>query len=505
MKRFKFMHSVFVSTYIFILLPMLVILPLSIVSTVYFKNFYYNILQNQYSSKLESLSNENEITLQSIAKNIHFLQNDDAFIRTFKGGSDDADVLHSISQITKIYENYPIIDSIAIVQRNSGKTYATDGRYENSDYFCRQYVYVLYNQKYWREYQAPYSEKRVLPPTKVKTKTAEKTIIPIVFARVGNEYSSNLIIVNVSLSNILSGLADKMEQDGTTAAVINRQTLEWFDNKDLTYRISDEFWEKIAPRGIATFKSDNMGSNALIVSYSPSNAVLLYTYAIAIPATVIFHQVRGLLYLLIAIWFGLFLVILLIAQFSAKTIYAPVKGLMETILPEQENEDKTISEFEVIKNYIQTARDTMITYLPIVQKRLLVEYLNGSAANYEEVKKRFADNGLVFAHEYFCVVILRLRPAEGYYMQYTNVQHESMMRKMLDVMCAIFPESYDTYSLPIKSDMLYVLLNVDETVQIEDIKSVTDKFACYLEPDKEIIHSKFAVGRYIRSKNMGFQ
>ncbi len=197
--------------------------------------------------------------------------------------------------------------------------------------------------------------------------------------------------------------------------------------------------------------------------------------------------------------------ILLITQFSAKTIYAPVKGLMETILPEQENEDKTISEFEVIKNYIQTARDTMITYLPIVQERLLVEYLNGSAANYEEVKKRFADNGLVFAHEYFCVVILRLRPAEGYYMQYTNVQHESMMRKMLDVMCAIFPESYDTYSLPIKSDMLYVLLNVDETVQIEDIKSVTDKFACYLEPDKEIIHSKFAVGRYIRSKNMGFQ
>lgn len=269
MKRFKFMHSVFVSTYIFILLPMLVILPLSIVSTVYFKNFYYNILQNQYSSKLESLSNENEITLQSIAKNIHFLQNDDAFIRTFKGGSDDADVLHSISQITKIYENYPIIDSIAIVQRNSGKTYATDGRYENSDYFCRQYVYVLYNQKYWREYQAPYSEKRVLPPTKVKTKTAEKTIILIVFARVGNEYSSNLIIVNVSLLNILSGLADNMEQDGTTAAVINRQTLEWFDNKDLTYRISDEFWEKIAPRGIATFKSDNMGSNALIVSYSP--------------------------------------------------------------------------------------------------------------------------------------------------------------------------------------------------------------------------------------------
>lgn len=487
----KFNRSFLYSVYLFVLLPAVVILPFSVISTMYFKGFYEDSIQQQYAERLESVYNQNETNLQSIGKNVRFLEADEVFMQVMRGGSGETQVRHAGKQLKQFTANYPLIESAFILDRSSGRVYTSKGDFALTDFLGTQYIYAEYDAVYWRDYRNPLSEKQILPPSAVATEGEERMVMPMVFTRIGETYISNLLIINVSMDYIFS----EMERDSTEfqpmLGIVNKYVGVWFEQDGKHEVMSTEFMKKIMPDGLSIFDHRLAGTDSLVVAYSPNRSILGYSYVAGIPRAEINGIVYNVIWVLIVVWILLFGIILLITHFAAKTLYAPVRGIMELILPDKREKE---SEFASIQTYIRQTMKMKETYLPIVQENLLVEFLSNNDADPSEAQRSFAENGLTFSKPFFAIVLLRLRPTAQYYKEFADITYENMVGKLLDVLCPCFPETYDIYSLTTRSDSLCLVLNVDASAAKAEIEAVLCQFASYLEPDKQSIRLRSTVG-----------
>ena len=127
--------------------------------------------------------------------------------------------------------------------------------------------------------------------------------------------------------------------------------------------------------------------------------------------------------------------------------------------------------------------------------------MNATALDLEETEINFKDIGLEFHHDYFCIIIFRLRFTGNYYRNHTKRQNEDIMKSIFEVICSMFSDAYNVYTLPMKSDRLHILLNIDESINLIDIENILNEFLKCLEQDKEVIHLKITVGGIYKGLN----
>ena len=420
--------------------------------------------------------------------NIRFLESDEVFMRAMQGKIGEAESKHATMQLEKIYNSQMLIDNIFIVDRESQTVHSYKNNYNMNDFFKHQYAYEQYPELYWKSYRTNISEKQILPPSVVANSDVANTIIPIVFTRIGDTYTKNILVVNVSIPHIFTRLENV--DDDIKFGIVSRYYNIWIDGmNNLTSKLSNDFVNKIVSYDSIAFECEFEGENSFIVSHSPMRSILGYTYAAIIPHKLVAQKAQDIVLNIILICIGVVLLVVLLTQISVNKIYQPIKSLQDMVGTSTDG-----NELAQIQSYIRTAKEKDIQYMPIVQERLLVEFLNDESPDIEKTKIQFMDNEIKFLHPCFCSIIIRLRLTAEYFKAYNTVQFETMMKNMLEFVCSYFFDEYDTYTLPIKSDKLYILLNAEKSLTIENIEVALNKFAAELAYDKKLVYLRFAIG-----------
>lgn len=491
-RRLRASNKVLSRIYLYVLFPVIVILPFAIMLTVYLKDTYTDFLHKQLAEKVESLCNENETTLKTLTLSVNFLEADKVFLRTMDGNGNDEDVKHSVDLMKKIQLTNPCVDNVFIIDKNSEQVYSSDGVFDEKEYFEKEYSFLEYNKGYWDNYKAPFSEKRILAPSQVSVQEETRDVIPIVFTRVGGYRTANVLVINVSMAYIFEEFEKNDSEIDITYAVVNRQNKEMFcKDETLRQKIDNDLWRKAAPSGVTQFDHRINDRDFSVISYSPASSILGYMYMALIPSSVINGQVYTIWMYFILMWIVMIVLMVVLSGFSARGLYAPIKRMM-SVLP-QKYVGKSQNDYITILDYIQHTKLELQTYLPIVQERLIIGFLYGTTSE-DELAELLEKNNLRFNYDYFSVILVGLRPTTEYQEMFNNVQDENIHKGILEVICAFLPADYEIYTLHIKNDVMCIIANVDNAAKRDDIVKQLNSFMQMIEPDKELIRLRISTG-----------
>lgn len=491
-RRLKPTNRALSRIYLYILFPIVVILPFAIMLTVYLKDTYTDFLHKQLSEKVESMCDQNETTLKTLTMSVNFLEADKVFLKTMDGGGNDEDIKHSIDLMKKIKSSNQSVDNVFIVDKGSERVYSPDGVFGAKEYFEKEYNFEEYSMSYWNNFKAPFSEKRILAPSRVQMQGEARDVIPIVFTRVGKQCTTNIIVINVSMAYIFDEFEKSENEVDINYAVVNRQSKEMFcKNADLRQRIDNDLWRKVAPSGITQFEYTINNEEFSVISYSPASSILGYMYMALIPSTAINSQVYTIWVYFILIWIVMIILMIVLSGFSARGLYAPIKRMM-SVLPNK-YVGKSENDYLTILDYIQHTKMELQTYLPIVQERLIIGFLYGTTSE-DELAELLEKNNLRFNYDYFSVILVGMRPTLEYQKVFNNVQDENIHKGILEVVCSFLPADYEIYTLHIKNDVMCIIANVDNEAKREDIVEQLNLFMQVVEQDKDLMRLRISTG-----------
>lgn len=493
MKKWK--HSFIYSLYVFVVLPLVVILPFSVFSTMYFTNFYEDTIQQRYADRLESIYTKHELHLESITRNVNFLEGDSKFIDLMRGNDNDANSRHVREQL-KLFENkYPLIASAYILDQSNSMVYASGASYGVSDFFDSVHHYEDYDASYWFDYRNPLSEKRIVPPSYADVFGKKLMVLPIVYSKIGDAYTNNLLIINVSLDYIFEEMTKNNVELSPINGMVSRYTGDWYGGDGFRQKVEGDFIKKMMTNGLSVFDYKLNGEKYMFVSYCPNHSVLGYAYVAGIPRDVISNRVYKVIWVLVFAWALIFLISFIAIRFSVKNLYAPIRGILDLVYQDEDCDNASDKgDLAYIRNYIHHSMKLKENYLPIVKEKLLMEFLDADETDESEFAAKFNENDLIFKKSAFRIVFWRLRPTAQYYKQYPQITYENMTKKLLDVLIPCFPESYDIYSISVSTEAICLVLNVNDGTTEKDIDIAFNKFTEYLAADKEIIQMRVSVG-----------
>ena len=187
-KNFLKLHSLF-NIYLFILIPILILVVSECISFVFNFYSYKNLLTKNYASRLETLHDENMALLQNITSFAYSLSGNDDFME-YLALSDPVPIedLRLKNQVKLLSNSHSFIDSMAIIKRvDDGFVYASDTIYPLSEYCSTVCNYADYPAEYWLSYTSPIQGVDFLPPTDVLNEEGEKYIYPIVYSKIGSK------------------------------------------------------------------------------------------------------------------------------------------------------------------------------------------------------------------------------------------------------------------------------------------------------------------------------
>ncbi len=447
--------------FLFMLLPSLIAIFFSYFSLLTFKNEYKETLKSSYMSLLENFSTVSEQSFESISYSINVLSENERFINTANGifqSSDD--ILYAQNILKNIKFNHNIVDSISIIDRKNESVYTQNARYTISDYFSKVYKYDNYDTDYWDSYIAAMSAKYVLPPSAVHTEDSQKSIIPIVFSKIGNKRLSNLIIVNINLSDVMSILDGHTIFNGSTLSMFNKTTHQDFHDDTISTITDKKLIDLLYDSQKSSFDYTLYGKKSFIVAYSPTYSSLGYIYTITTPHDIIESKIPGIFNILIAVCAIMFVISLCIITFGTKEVYSPFKKISDLFPDNTENNINTLH--TLIADTLETNKtmeEQLNFSLPYLKEQQLIHILN-STEHYNA-----ADNpsfSFDFTYDYFCSVIVKIMPTDNFHEKYDNITEKTIELSLYSLIKSEFYAHFEhIYIFPSDEHTLYILLNVE--------------------------------------------
>lgn len=446
----------------------------SFLSLFSFRNLYKESLKSSYSSMLQVFSENEENTISGISNSIKVLSEDTLFFNTVSGQDNSANgISHLQSIIKKIALNYNSIDSICIADRSNHIVYTATRSYDFDEYFTDTYCYENYDATYWNDYSAPISEKFVLSPTLARTAHDEKVIVPLVFTKIGNRYTPNIIIVNLDLSIILSDLNSYGIFTQSVPSMFNKKTCQNFSVDSTSILEDDTFLYNLTADKFNCFDWDLYGKKCFIVSYAPSYSVWGYVYLVATPYSVLTSMMPAVLNLLFVIN-SLFLVLILFLSFrESEVAYLPFKRIAD-LFPNRKDVsfDELHHTISDVLGSNQVMQQQLEHSLPLLEEQRLIRFLN-STEHYGTISYSNSEDLSCFGNKYFCSIILRLVPTESFYKKYDNITEKAIELGIYNLAKSEFSQNFKhMYIIPSNEHTLYILLN-PETQDVDPAISDT--------------------------------
>ena len=508
----KIKDNFFFKMYILILLPVIIILFFMLFSTISYTKSYKELLKNGYLEKLESICTQNETSLQNITTIIRVLSENKEFVEIATNSSSQKNnSSNAVSDILEqVKENNKLIDCICIYNRSNSTVYSDSGASHATTFFSSEYCYAEYSKSYWDNYTAiaPTSDAKILSPSLVNNTDIQKTVIPVVFTKLGDIYTNNLVIVNVNLTDMLSGANNSKLTENSIFFVLSKKNRNIFsEDNNLSPVFGDNFYDNVCLKQISSFDCDVNNSPSLVMSYSPGSSILGYSYIAIVPYSDINNRIARLTYLMVILGLLALITVLLGVYFSAKKIYTPIETLASMFEDKSnsgvssDNENK-IRNNNTLQRLHSSIRETIETnhslyneytkVLPLVQERFLINLLN-SNEHYTPDEEQ-TDMPIDFANDYFCSIVIKLQPTDEFYNLYNNLEYNAIQSGLYNIIESKFTEKYEVYIIPSETNTLYVLLNLSDDNEMDSILEILENFRQVMDYDKQYMTVKIGIG-----------
>ncbi len=492
----KFFKRTNMHIFIFITIPCLLVVICSFFSLISFQNTYKNTLKDSYISSLKSLSKQQEDSLKNISNSIATLSDDKHFLKILntEGDIEIEDFTYMQKVMKKVKENYPIIDSILVLNRVNARVYTQNTTYDANNYFTSLYRYENYDYNYWKKFYMAFSDSYALPPSMVFVDNGQKLITPIVYTKSGSKYIKNPIIVNVDLSYMFAAAEQQPIFDKSTLSIVNKTTKQNFsiDNaceilpEDLFSCISD-----IPQDGLNAFDYNAHGVKSFIVSYSPTYSILGYVYMITTPYSIIYDSIPRSINLLFWLNCTVFIIAILLSIKGTSSIYSPIKRI-ENLFSDAQISDKTSLD-DLYGHVLDTLESNrkLSKALPLIKEQQLINILN---SNEHYFSGNYPDT-IEFSYPYFCSVIITLNPTKYFYEKYDTITEKNIELEIYNIISSEFLSYFpDTYIIPSAEHTLYILLNTDEKDNSDILNEIFKHLDLLFMNDTEDIRFAFAAG-----------
>ncbi len=498
----KFRDDAFFKTYVLILFPVLIIFVFSFISTYSYNENYKEFVKHNYLTKLESICNESELSVQNIDTLIEFLIND-MDENNFSSTKEKADFFSkSALTLSEVSKKNPFIDSIFLYDRDNRLVYSDTSCFNSSVYFYNDYCYAEYDKMYWDFYASPSSDKvttkSIFAPSLVSTPTSSKIIIPIVFG-ITKAASSDLIVVNVNLSQIIINANKTKLTENSTFLVLNSKNRNIFnENNNFDAVLDENFYDTIFSDTSSVFDCSVNNKKTLVISYSTENSILGYYYVTLVPYSDINNNMPKITYFIILLGLIELIALLGITYFSTKKIYTPIENLASLFKNSSSSDEDDIDTLKRLHASIQETLDSNTNLsnevskaLPLIQERFLINLLN---SNEHYIPHDDSDLPVSFKHENFCSIVIKLRPTDMFYNLYNNSEYNAIKIGIHNIISSSFGEFYDAYIIPSEADTLYVLLNLPDDFDLNKIMGILEDFQKAMDFDKEYMTLKIGIG-----------
>lgn len=488
----------FINIYLFVLIPVFILFISECISFVFNFISYRNLLTKNYAYKLETLHDENMALLQNITSFAYSLSGNEDFME-YLSLKDPVPIedLRLKNQVKLLSNSHQFIDSMSIIKRNNdGFVYADNEIYPMNEYLNNVYNYADYPIGYWQSYSPPIQGVDFLTPTTITANGEKKYIYPVIYSKIGSRsLGSTLLVINIDMDKMARSVRQKLTNN-TRIVFINNDNNSVYDAENGTLsEISTDFQKKLTEKTINYFYYNADGHLFYAVSSYQKNSPFGYSYAMTLPASDLF----GIHATILITSTLLLLVSLSIAFLSSKKLFDPWKLLASTLntSPASSADTDTI---ELICNAItdlvrdkSSISEEFAKVLPLAQERYIINMLNSPEGDIP------AKNELVdFRFDYFCSIVIKLRPADYFSDYYANDDYNEMQTGIYRIIQSMFREAFDSFVIPSENNTLYILLNLPDDKEMEKILELIHNFQQSLEQENKHIHLHIGIGSILK-------
>ena len=484
----------FVNIYLFVLIPVFVLIISECIAFVFNHISYKNLLTQNYSYKLETLHDENMALLQNITSFAYSLSGNENFMEYLYTKEPVAiDDIRLKNQVRLLSESHKFIDSVSIVKRyDNGFVYANDRILPIHEYFSTAYKYEKYPVEFWESYSAPIQGVNLLAPTSVQAYNEQKDIYPVVYSKIGSKsLGSTLLVINIDIQKMADSVDQKLTEN-SGILFINNEDKSIYDTKhDRFFAEDTEFIEKINKKASNSFFYRANGHNFYVVSAYKKNSPFGYSYAFVMPVSDLF-KVHGTVLIISVLLLAASLVI---AFLSSKKLFDPWQLLAATLnTSAAPSADKATIDliFSSITDLIRdksNISEEFAKVLPLAQERYLINILN-APEGYMPSANKLVD----FKYDYFCSVIIKLRPTEQFHEVYNDDDYNNISTGIYNIMQSMFGEVFQSFVIPSENNTLYILLNLPDNNRTDQIAELLSSFNELLKPDRAYINLHIGMG-----------
>ncbi len=498
----------FLRNYILVLIPSIIFILFMFASVCFFSRTYKDILIESYRTNLVSICSQTENSINNLINNVDMLYLDNEFMNVVTKNENNVnqeDIYKAVTVLNYLNQTSNIIDSAFILNRTKRIVYGTIGKYNVDDFFDNTYTYKDYPSEYWLKYQSPMTQHQILSPSNVEKFSSDANVIPIVFTRINDTPLNNIIVINIKISQFFDILEKNKLTPNSFFNIVNKHQSKAYDKTSLfPYKLDKTFFNNCINNVNSCFNYRLKGDNNIVISYSPYDSVLGYSYVIFMPYKDIHSKILGFV---LVLFFALILVIIAVlffAKFSVTEVYKPINKLITRLSSSDSSEskknedpvmklDNLFSEIQDEKNELESQLQSSLT---LVQERNLITLLNQNEYYIEDATNYLLqDDPIDFEYDYFCSVIFNISLTDKFYSEYNTMEYNRIFNGFITVVKCIFAEHFKTYVIPSEtSDTFYLLLNLPDTDQDNTISSCISCIKDLLEADNLYISLYIAAG-----------
>lgn len=473
----------------------------------YYYRYFVKEIHSNYKKNLSAVSATVDDLFYSVVQSSYMIGSDKTVSDVLMNVDSASREMPQIRNITVALNKYKIVhggfvDSIFVMDSENNIVITSESSYDadlyfNSIAFCKKYGKQFYIDK-----KAPSGIRFViLDPIVVENKIdgSKKDIIPVVFYKGTNYTLKNRMVINIDIAYIRQFL-DKHSLSENSEMII-------YDLDGRIYSGNNEH-KNFVEEYLKTGKSDNplkLGKE-IIITYKNNRALFgKFNYMALIPQEDVKRKLvpfTRAYYLCISVC-AFF--VLLISSYLSKSIYKPVKKLMNIFTLKGINDGNGYkNEFDLIEENIHKIiyNNSMLNAqlsvaIPVVGEKLLIKLItnkNGQQKS-EEISSELKKYGINFRNKYFLIAIVKFLYPEKFNNRLSDAAYEKLCESMIPLLASFVPKNIDFHPVELENDKICLIFNSSDKHHLENVGKIIKSFSESLSCDEEIIKILSGIGR----------
>lgn len=495
----KHIRSVTVLPYFILLITLIISVYLSISGS-------KKQIERNCKNSLVLLSQTIESEISNITHSTTYLFNSENLMNYLqnKGDTSASDTLsEKISPLSHLKDNNNMIQDIFIIDKTSDIVISTTGTYPMNEFFSEVYSYANYSAKYWSDFHSfSRSSYIILSPSRVSYAQETLNVVPIVFNTLGSANLSKTMVINFSLDALSNTNLGNSITENSEMFILSRYTGDVFglgNNYDFGNILDSELYNDLTEKKTPITFSRHGKKTLAVASNLYSGNLLGFTYFVTIPYIDIYRS-QSLFILGLLVFYVVFLgaTIYLSMEYQKKSLKM-VFDIAHLLTPNTPDDINNKNIFNYITSTITSMhkKNTKLNMLvPFSQEKYLIDYITSQDLYIDADTKTFIKDSLPFNNEYFAIVIFQIFPKGMFFDAFSSEEYDIIFYGFNDIIKSIFANYFNIFSLSSERETMYIVLNSDNTGEVEKINNTLKEVYTILQYDSEHLNLYTGVGNF---------